>query len=215
MVRQRHACARRRVVTACRYELAAPAAALAGAHECGRGGPHRGPECGEQQPAKRRGTLGNHCAGRGQRQSTGRRVRQRVVAVPAARYVQHKLGFADGACVAAGNSENDLPMLEAGFPFIMVANAVDNVAKALGAIERSDLHFRAASTHASGVVEGLEHFFGVGWTRISVEVPATVRPWIVDVRQGIGSRNSVQRKPCAVSYMLVAAAHCHSVLRVR
>ena len=86
-----------------------------------------------------------------------------VVAVPAmcgkanaARYVQRKLGFPHAACVAAGDSENDLPMLE--FSFIMVANAVDNLVKAFGAASRSDLHYRAASTHANGVVEGLEHF---------------------------------------------------------
>ena len=88
-----------------------------------------------------------------------------VVAVPAmcgkanaARYVQSKLGFPSGACVAAGDSENDLPMLQTGFPFIMVANAVDNVEKALSAADRPDLHYRATSTHASGVVEGLQHF---------------------------------------------------------
>ena len=88
-----------------------------------------------------------------------------VVAVPAmcgkanaARFVQRKLGFSQAACVAAGDSENDLPMLETGFPFIMVTNAVDNVAKALGAADQPELHYCAASTHASGVVEGLEHF---------------------------------------------------------
>ena len=61
-----------------------------------------------------------------------------VVAVPkacgklnAARYVQRRLGLADEACVAAGDSENDLPMLRGGYGFIMVANAVDSLASAL------------------------------------------------------------------------------------
>lgn len=88
-----------------------------------------------------------------------------VVALPAscgkanaARYVQHKLGFRDAACVGAGDSENDLPMVSNGKPFIMVANAVAGLAKAVQAADRADVHFCAAASYASGVVEGLAHF---------------------------------------------------------
>ena len=89
-----------------------------------------------------------------------------VVAVPgvcgklnAARYVQQRLGVADDACVAAGDSENDLPMLRGdGYGFIMVANAVDKLASALDGAGTPELHYRASGNHARGVVEGLKHF---------------------------------------------------------
>lgn len=88
-----------------------------------------------------------------------------VVAVPAscgklnaARHVQRRLGVSDDACVAAGDSENDLPMVRGGFGFIMVANAVDVLVSALDDAGRPELHYRASNGHALGVVEGLEHF---------------------------------------------------------
>lgn len=88
-----------------------------------------------------------------------------VVAVPAvagklnaARHVQQRLGVADDACVAAGDSENDTPMLRGGYGFIMVSNAVDKLASALDDAGTPELHYRASETHARGVVEGLEYF---------------------------------------------------------
>ena len=88
-----------------------------------------------------------------------------VVAIPAAcgklnaaRHVQRRLGFADGACVAAGDSENDLPMVRGGYGFIMVGNAIGALVDALDAAARPDLHYRSRGTHASGVMEGLAHF---------------------------------------------------------
>ena len=75
----------------------------------------------------------------------------------AARFVQRTLQFADSACVAAGDSENDAPMVHGGFPFILVANAAAALVREVDAC-RSKLHFRARGTHASGVIEGLQHF---------------------------------------------------------
>lgn len=89
-----------------------------------------------------------------------------VVALPgtsgkanAAQHVQRRLGFADGACVAAGDSSNDISMVHAGYRFIMVANANGHLVEVLDAAARpTSLHFRASGTHAKGVTEGLLHF---------------------------------------------------------
>lgn len=88
-----------------------------------------------------------------------------IVALPAscgklnaARHVQKRTGFASAACVSAGDSENDLPMIRSGFGFIVVANAVANLVQAVDGMARPDLHYRAAAPFASGVVEGLQHF---------------------------------------------------------
>ena len=88
-----------------------------------------------------------------------------VVALPAscgklnaARHVQRRLGMADDACVAAGDSENDLPMVRGGYCFIMVANAVDALVRALDDAAAPEQHYRASTGYARGVIEGLEHF---------------------------------------------------------
>ena len=104
-----------------------------------------------------------------------------VVAVPkacgklnAARYVQQRLGLADEACVAAGDSENDLPMVRGGcgYGFIMVANAAGSLASALDDAATPELHYRARGDFARGVIEGLEYFR----TRMDVNVGAAAPP---------------------------------------
>jgi hydroxymethylpyrimidine pyrophosphatase-like HAD family hydrolase len=88
-----------------------------------------------------------------------------VIAIPAAcgklnaaRHVQSRLGFADAACVAAGDSENDLPMVGSTFGFVAVANAAERLVRALDEARQPDLHYRAEGSHADGVIEGLQHF---------------------------------------------------------
>lgn len=88
-----------------------------------------------------------------------------IVALPAscgkanaAKHVQRQLGFDDAQCIAAGDSENDTTMLDVEFAFILVANAADALVREVDARRAPDLHFRARGTHASGVVEGLQHF---------------------------------------------------------
>ena len=88
-----------------------------------------------------------------------------IVAIPsiagkanAAHYVRAKLGFESSECVAAGDSSNDASMLEAGMPFIIVANASEDLLEAAEAKPSSQHHYRASGSHASGCVEGLIHF---------------------------------------------------------
>lgn len=76
----------------------------------------------------------------------------------AARYVQARLQMPDTACVAAGDSENDAPMLGAPYAFVAVANASPGLVAALDAAAAPERHFRARGDGPSGVVEGLRHF---------------------------------------------------------
>ena len=90
-----------------------------------------------------------------------------VVAVPsiagkanAAHFVRTRLGFDTEACVAAGDSANDAPMLRSQIPFVVVANATDGlrrIATAAPEVEQR-LHYHATASHATGVTEGLAHF---------------------------------------------------------
>ena len=91
-----------------------------------------------------------------------------IVAIPsiagkanAAHYVRAKLGFESSECVAAGDSSNDASMLEAGMPFIVVANASEDLLEQAAAKPSAQHHYRASGSHASGCVEGLLHFRSV------------------------------------------------------
>jgi sucrose-phosphate synthase len=75
----------------------------------------------------------------------------------AARHVQARLNMPDGACVAAGDSENDATMLKTPYTFVAVSNASPGLVEALNAAGTPERHFRAGEACASGVVEGLRH----------------------------------------------------------
>lgn len=58
--------------------------------------------------------------------------------------------------LVAGDSGNDLAMLEAGYPAVIVANARPELAD----IEASELLYRASSSYAAGILEAWQHFYG-------------------------------------------------------
>lgn len=66
-------------------------------------------------------------------------------------YVEKEAGI-----LVAGDSGNDLAMLEAGYPAVIVANARPELAD----IEANELLYRASSSYAAGILEAWQHFYG-------------------------------------------------------
>lgn len=70
----------------------------------------------------------------------------------AARFIAESMGLEDGRVMVAGDSGNDLSMLEEGFPAVVVANHEDCLEELRG---KPGVHF-AAGRCAGGILEGLE-----------------------------------------------------------
>lgn len=68
-----------------------------------------------------------------------------------------KLGFKHAECVAAGDSGNDVTMLDADMPFILVGNSSEELLQGARARPRA-YHYHAGKSHADGCIEGLLHF---------------------------------------------------------
>jgi sucrose-6F-phosphate phosphohydrolase len=77
----------------------------------------------------------------------------------ATRFLADALGFEGAQVVVSGDSGNDLDMLTAGWPAIVVANAGPELADL-----RGERIYRARSGFADGVLEGIEH-----WETVLVE----------------------------------------------
>ncbi|CAM4289118.1 HAD-IIB family hydrolase [Lacicoccus alkaliphilus] len=60
--------------------------------------------------------------------------------------------------LVAGDSGNDLDMLQAGYPAVIVSNARAE----LSGIEADDTLFRASYPYAQGILEAWQHFYGTG-----------------------------------------------------
>lgn len=83
----------------------------------------------------------------------------------AVRHLTCKMGIAEGACIVAGDSGNDLDMLRSAQRAIVVGNALSE----LDVLPARPGLYRAEQHHANGVLEGLAHF---GWVSRDVAVPA-------------------------------------------
>ncbi|MCD2137315.1 HAD-IIB family hydrolase [Salinicoccus halitifaciens] len=64
----------------------------------------------------------------------------------------------DASILVAGDSGNDLDMLTAGYPAVIVSNA----RKELAEVKENDKLFRASYPHAHGILEAWQHFYGTG-----------------------------------------------------
>ena len=73
----------------------------------------------------------------------------------ASEYVRQRLGFASASTVWAGDSDNDLPMLQTDSWGVIVGNATSDQLKNGCSVDK---HFRAEASFAGGVIEGLAHF---------------------------------------------------------
>lgn len=82
----------------------------------------------------------------------------------ACRYLVHSWSIPLGRVIAAGDSGNDLDLLGSGVRAIVVANADPDLDGL-----RGPRIYRAAATHAAGVLEGIRHWRGAATTRATAE----------------------------------------------
>ncbi|MGD0566730.1 MAG: HAD-IIB family hydrolase, partial [Candidatus Goldiibacteriota bacterium] len=73
----------------------------------------------------------------------------------AARYTAEKFGITEDDVVVAGDSGNDVDMFSSFTKGIIVGNAREEMT----AVLKDSGHYRAKAHYASGVLEGLIHYF--------------------------------------------------------
>lgn len=74
----------------------------------------------------------------------------------ALKFLIKKYAEKDAKVLVAGDSGNDLDMLQAGYPAVIVSNAH----RELAALEGNDKLFRANYPYAEGILEAWQHFYG-------------------------------------------------------